>query len=117
MATVSERGDPVVAPEKREISSSSTQDRSRGRSGMVVPRVFSTEGTNPYDEVEWDARTAEIKDERGRVIFQQTGLRNPSILEPTCHERGGQQVLLRRRRQRQRQPGDGESRVFGSAVD
>ena len=50
------------------------QDRARAsaeRSGMVVPRVFSTEGVSPYDQVDWDLRTAEIKDERGRVIFQQ----------------------------------------------
>ena len=50
------------------------QDRARAsaeRSGMVVPRVFSTEGVSPYDQVDWDLRTAEIKDERGQVIFQQ----------------------------------------------
>ncbi len=77
MATVSERARPVVAPEKRETSSSSTQDRSRGRSGMKVPRVFSAEGVNPFEQVEWDERTAEIKDERGRAIFQQTGCEIP----------------------------------------
>jgi ribonucleoside-diphosphate reductase alpha chain len=38
---------------------------------MAVPRVFSTEGISPFDQVEWETRTAEIKDERGRVIFQQ----------------------------------------------
>ena len=43
----------------------------RGRSGMVVPRVFSTEGVSPYDQVEWDLRAAEIKDERGKIIFRQ----------------------------------------------
>ena len=44
---------------------------------MVVPRVFSTEGVSPYDQVDWDLRTAEIKDERGRVIFQQTDCEIP----------------------------------------
>ena len=43
----------------------------RKRRGMVVPRVFSVEGSNPFDLVEWDSRAAEIKDERGRAIFQQ----------------------------------------------
>ncbi|AMV40585.1 vitamin B12-dependent ribonucleotide reductase [Planctomyces sp. SH-PL62] len=38
---------------------------------MVVPRVFSTEGVSPYDQVEWDSRSAAIKDERGRAIFEQ----------------------------------------------
>ena len=32
------------------------------RSGLVVPRVFSKAGVNPFDEVEWENRTAEITD-------------------------------------------------------
>src|SRR5215217_4007228 len=48
-----------------------------GRSGMTVPRVFSTEGVSPFDQVDWELRTAEIKDERGRVIFQQNGCEIP----------------------------------------
>ena len=107
----------VVAPEKRETSSSSTQDRGRGRSGMEVPRVFSTEGANPFDQVEWDQRTAEIKDERGRAIFQQTECEIPAVLEPVGHQRGREQVLLRRCRQRQRLPVGGQARVFRSPVD
>ncbi len=47
------------------------------RSGMSVPRVFSTEGVSPFDQVEWDLRTAEIKDEQGRVLFQQTDCEIP----------------------------------------
>lgn len=42
-----------------------------GRRGMTVPRVFSTDGVSPYDEVEWELRTAAIKDERGKVLFEQ----------------------------------------------
>jgi ribonucleoside-diphosphate reductase alpha chain len=44
---------------------------------MAVPRVFSSEGVSPFDQVDWELRTAEIKDERGRVIFQQTGCELP----------------------------------------
>src|SRR3954447_5468786 len=53
---------------------------SRGQAapaGMEVPRVFSTEGVSPFDQVDWDLRTAEIKDERGKVIFQQTDCEIP----------------------------------------
>ena len=57
------------------------QDRGQGAGtagrGMVVPRVFSTEGVSPFDQVEWDERTAAIKDERGKVIFEQTVMWNP----------------------------------------
>jgi ribonucleoside-diphosphate reductase alpha chain len=44
---------------------------------MVVPRVFSVEGSSPFDQVEWDLRTAEIKDERGRAIFEQVNCEVP----------------------------------------
>ena len=79
MATVSERTRLVAAPEKQETASYNTQDRSRGRSGMKVPRVFSVEGSNPFEQVEWEKRTAEIKDERGRAIFQQTDCEVPQF--------------------------------------
>ena len=44
---------------------------------MVVPRVFSTDGVSPYDQVEWDLRTAAIKDEKGKVLFEQTNCEIP----------------------------------------
>ena len=56
------------------------QDRARAsaeRSGMVVPRVFSTEGVSPYDQVDWDLRAAEIKDERGPGDLPADRLRGP----------------------------------------
>ncbi len=52
---------------------------SPARSGMVVPRVFSTDGVSPYDQVEWELRSAEIKDERGKFIFQQTDCEIPKV--------------------------------------
>ena len=71
MATVSEQAGIVVATDKRETAWDGGRDRGRGRRGMAVPRVFSTEGLSPFDQVDWELRTAEIKDERGRAIFQQ----------------------------------------------
>ena len=66
MATVSERSVAGVGA-----------GRSTATRGMTVPRVFSTEGVSPYDQVEWDLRTAGIKDERGKVIFEQTNCEVP----------------------------------------
>ncbi len=77
MATVGERVMSVIAPEGLEKTKKLSQERPRGQSGMKVPRVFSTEGLSPFDEVEWDTRTAEIKDERGRAIFQQVDCEIP----------------------------------------
>jgi ribonucleoside-diphosphate reductase alpha chain len=77
MATVSERAMSVSASEAAETKSHGVQSRVRGRTGMQVPRVFSTEASSPFDQVEWELRTAEIKDERGHAIFQQVGCEIP----------------------------------------
>lgn len=50
----------------------------RGHQGMIVPRVFSAEGVSPYDQVDWEVRTAAIKDERGKVIFEQANCEVPA---------------------------------------
>ena len=70
MSSVGERTGKS-STEQAEGHAAKTKDQAKRRSGMHVPRVFSTEGVNPFDQVEWDFRTAEIKDERGRAIFQQ----------------------------------------------
>ena len=117
MATVSERAGIVGASDKRESAWDGGRDRGRGRRGMEVPRVFSTEGSSPFDQVDWELRTAEIKDERGRAIFQQTDCEVPRSWSQLATNVVGEQVLLRRRGQRQRQSGAGQARVFGSPVD
>jgi len=47
------------------------------RSGWVVPRVFSRTDVKPFEEVEWDQRTAEITDDSGKVIFKQDNVEIP----------------------------------------
>src|SRR5262245_3020791 len=64
MATVGERTAGVTNQE-------GTRGSNAAQRGMVIPRVFSTEGVSPYDQVEWELRTAAIKDEKGRVLFEQ----------------------------------------------
>ncbi len=49
------------------------------RRGMRVQRFFSTEGRSPFDEVEWERRTAVIRDEKGNVIFEQTNCEIPKF--------------------------------------
>src|SRR5262245_44858692 len=75
MATVGERALGVSALE--DVETKKVPGRTRGRAGMQVPRVFSREGLSPFDEVDWELRTAEIKDERGRAIFQQVDCEIP----------------------------------------
>ncbi|MGP0066118.1 MAG: vitamin B12-dependent ribonucleotide reductase [Isosphaeraceae bacterium] len=77
MATVGERVTSVSVSEGLQTTKKAAHEQSRGRIGMRVPRVFSLEGSSPFDQVDWDLRTAEIKDERGRVIFQQVDCEIP----------------------------------------
>ena len=71
MATVGERVGVATKSEALEPAWTVGKERGRGRPGMEVPRIFSMEGLCPFDQVDWELRTAEIKEERGRVIFQQ----------------------------------------------
>lgn len=44
---------------------------------LELERVFSTEGVDPFAQVEWDKRTAEITDDSGKVIFKQENVEVP----------------------------------------
>ena len=46
-------------------------------SGLDFPRYFSTAGTDPFDEVEWEMRDAVIGNERGKIVFEQRGVEMP----------------------------------------
>ena len=67
----------ATVEDRVSASHGAAEVRKSTRSGMAVPRVFSTEGVSPYDQIEWDRRTAAIKDEKGRVLFEQTNCEVP----------------------------------------
>ena len=46
--------------------------------GLRIQRHFCPEGVDPVDQVEWEKRTASIKDEKGEVIFRQDEVLVPS---------------------------------------
>ena len=45
--------------------------------GLVFARRFSTEGVSPYDELQWELRTASITDAKGNIIFEQKDVEAP----------------------------------------
>ncbi|MFN8545175.1 MAG: vitamin B12-dependent ribonucleotide reductase [Candidatus Binatia bacterium] len=47
------------------------------RRGLTVARRFVPPGVNPYDEVEWETRSAVIQGERGEVVFEQRDVEFP----------------------------------------
>ncbi|MGO8675573.1 MAG: vitamin B12-dependent ribonucleotide reductase [Limisphaerales bacterium] len=44
---------------------------------LTIERVFSDPAVKPFDQVEWERRTAEITDEAGKVIFKQDNVEAP----------------------------------------
>ncbi len=48
-----------------------------GVDGLKVARRFSHEGVSPYDEVQWEKRTALITDNKGNTIFEQKDVEVP----------------------------------------
>ena len=45
--------------------------------GLECDRFFSREGIDPFDEVEWDLRSAVIGNEKGAVVFEQRDVEIP----------------------------------------
>jgi ribonucleoside-diphosphate reductase alpha chain len=53
------------------------QTASPRRGGLTIARVFSKPNVSPFDELEWDRRTAEITDDAGKTIFRQESVEVP----------------------------------------
>src|ERR671922_2351278 len=45
--------------------------------GLKIPRYFTRAGVSPYDEIEWELRTASIANEKGKVVFEQSNVEIP----------------------------------------
>jgi ribonucleoside-diphosphate reductase alpha chain len=75
-----------AAPAAQTVSSTTTTDstteaprsrKAQASPGLEFPRFFSTAGTDPFDEVEWELRDAIIGNEKGTVVFEQRGVEIP----------------------------------------
>ena len=45
--------------------------------GLTFKRLYTKAGVSPYDEIEWELRTASITDAKGNVIFEQKDVESP----------------------------------------
>src|SRR3954447_25020409 len=53
--------------------------RSTAKKALSIERVFSDAKTKPFDQIEWERRTAEINDDAGKVIFKQENVEVPAF--------------------------------------
>jgi ribonucleoside-diphosphate reductase alpha chain len=65
------------APQTTEIGVRPTPIPSKTAPGLSFRRFFTKPGTSPYDDIEWERRTAQITDAQGNVIFEQKEVEVP----------------------------------------
>ena len=54
--------------------------RTRGKKGLKIERVFSTEGVHPYDELTWERRdVVQTNWKTGESVFEQRGVEFPDF--------------------------------------
>src|SRR5881296_20949 len=51
--------------------------QARSSKGLKVERVFSDPKVKPFDQIDWERRTAEISDDSGKSIFKQENVEVP----------------------------------------
>jgi ribonucleoside-diphosphate reductase alpha chain len=64
---------PTASPTRPTPARSGASRRTR----LTIPRTFSDPAVDPFDQIEWDQRTAEITDDSGKTIFRQDHVEVP----------------------------------------
>ena len=73
-----------VQPKKRRRATAVSASRAAknmtltAKESLRIQRVFSDSKVKPFDQVEWERRTAEITDDTGKVIFRQENVEVPT---------------------------------------
>jgi ribonucleoside-diphosphate reductase alpha chain len=59
-------------------------DTTSRKRGLSFKRYFTKPDVHPFDEIEWEMRTASINNEKGETIFEQIGVEVPSFWSMTA---------------------------------
>ena len=61
-----------------------TEEKPGRRAGLEFRRLFTKPGTSPFEEVEWELRTASIQNDKGQMIFEQRNVEVPKDWSQTA---------------------------------
>jgi len=64
-------------PQKSRLRGKARNQKGKKSTGLRFERVFSDAKIAPFDQIEWEKRTAEITDDSGKVIFKQENIEVP----------------------------------------
>jgi ribonucleoside-diphosphate reductase alpha chain len=74
---VESAGTPAPHGDSSVRARKSAEMKARAMPGLEFPRYFTRQGVDPFDEVEWEIRSAVIGNEQGRVVFEQRDVEFP----------------------------------------
>jgi ribonucleoside-diphosphate reductase alpha chain len=69
---------------RHEKQGDASVDSTSRKKGLVFKRLFTKPGVHPFDEIEWELRTAAISNEKGEVIFEQKDIEIPKSWSMTA---------------------------------
>jgi len=77
---------PETSPgaEGNVVVASKQTETGRRTKGLSFKRLFTKPGTHPFDEIEWELRTAVISNEKGETIFEQKDVEVPKSWSMTA---------------------------------
>jgi ribonucleoside-diphosphate reductase alpha chain len=61
-----------------QFQASNASQTPHSQRGLTFTRRYTTEGVSPYDEIQWELRTASITDSKGNTIFEQKDVETPA---------------------------------------
>ena len=61
----------VENPFVAEQTQSETPVKASDSNGLKIEQFFSTPGVHPFDQLEWELRSARIAGDDGQVVFEQ----------------------------------------------
>jgi ribonucleoside-diphosphate reductase alpha chain len=68
-----------AAQQAETVPQTSARPSAQAAPGLDFPRFFTREGIDPFDEVEWELRSAVIGNERGEIVFEQRDVEFPKF--------------------------------------
>src|SRR5688500_13478131 len=70
-------GTPAVHGDSSVRARKNAETKARIVPGLEFPRYFTRPAVDPFDEVEWEVRSAVIGNEQGKVVFEQRDVEFP----------------------------------------
>ncbi|MBN2269534.1 MAG: vitamin B12-dependent ribonucleotide reductase [Sedimentisphaerales bacterium] len=69
--------DPENPFKRKQTAPETVVHNDRSGEGLKMERFFSAAGVHPFDELEWEKRSAKISNESGQAVFEQENIEMP----------------------------------------